>query len=216
MPEVSADFKTFTVRVSPGIYFADDPAFEGKKRELTAARLRLFDQAPLRPALARARTLPSSRTTASSASTSCARRRCASGKPFDYDAPVDGLHRPRSLHGAVPARRAAARASSTSSRDPPRTGAVAREVVERYGDTIMEHPVGTGPFRLAQWRRSSLIAFEKNPNYREEHYDEEPRRPTMPMAQAIARRSSRASACRSSIASRSRSSSSRNRAGSPS
>jgi ABC-type transport system substrate-binding protein len=37
----------------------------------------------------------------------------------------------------------------------------------------MEHPVGTGPYRLAQWRRSSLIAFEKNPNYREVRYDEE-------------------------------------------
>ena len=27
-------------------------------------------------------------------------------------------------------------------------GGIAREVVERYGDTIGEHPVGTGPFRL--------------------------------------------------------------------
>ena len=36
-PEVSADFKTFTIKVRPGIYFADDPAFKGRKRELTAA-----------------------------------------------------------------------------------------------------------------------------------------------------------------------------------
>ena len=36
MPEVSEDFKTFTFRIKPGIYFADDPAFKGKKRELTA------------------------------------------------------------------------------------------------------------------------------------------------------------------------------------
>ena len=28
MPEVSADFKTFTFRIKPGIYFADDPAFK--------------------------------------------------------------------------------------------------------------------------------------------------------------------------------------------
>jgi ABC-type transport system substrate-binding protein len=32
MPEVSADQKTITLRVKPGIYFADDPAFGGKKR----------------------------------------------------------------------------------------------------------------------------------------------------------------------------------------
>ena len=37
MPEVSADFRSFTFRIKPGIYFADDPAFGGSKRELTAA-----------------------------------------------------------------------------------------------------------------------------------------------------------------------------------
>src|SRR5437660_12510245 len=36
MPEVSADGKTWTLRIRPGIYFADDPAFKGKRRELTA------------------------------------------------------------------------------------------------------------------------------------------------------------------------------------
>ena len=37
MPVVSADFKTWTVKIQPGIFFADDPAFQGKKRELVAA-----------------------------------------------------------------------------------------------------------------------------------------------------------------------------------
>ena len=36
MPEISADGKTITVKIRPGIYFADDPLFQGKKRELTA------------------------------------------------------------------------------------------------------------------------------------------------------------------------------------
>ena len=27
---------TWTIRIKPGIHFADDPAFKGKKRELTA------------------------------------------------------------------------------------------------------------------------------------------------------------------------------------
>src|SRR5688572_10491593 len=35
MPEVSADGKVWTIRIRPGIYFADDPVFKGKKRELT-------------------------------------------------------------------------------------------------------------------------------------------------------------------------------------
>ena len=53
-------------------------------------------------------------------------------------------------------------------------GAVAREVVEMYDDKIGAHPVGTGPFRLAEWRRSSRIVLERNPTYREVVYDEEP------------------------------------------
>ena len=36
MPEVSDDFRTFTFRIKPGIHYADDPAFKGKKRELVA------------------------------------------------------------------------------------------------------------------------------------------------------------------------------------
>ena len=31
MPEVSADFRSFTIRIQPGIYFDDDPAFGGKQ-----------------------------------------------------------------------------------------------------------------------------------------------------------------------------------------
>jgi len=31
--------------------------------------------------------------------------------------------------------------------------------------------VGTGPYRLARWRRSSLIVLERNPSYREVYYE---------------------------------------------
>src|SRR5579859_4324100 len=37
LPEISADGTTYTLHVRPGIYFADDPAFGGRKRELVAA-----------------------------------------------------------------------------------------------------------------------------------------------------------------------------------
>jgi ABC-type transport system substrate-binding protein len=52
--------------------------------------------------------------------------------------------------------------------------AVAREVVEKYGNDVGAHPVGTGPYRIAFWKRSSKLVFEKNPNYREEYFDAEP------------------------------------------
>ena len=51
--------------------------------------------------------------------------------------------------------------------------AVAREVVERYQDAshrVMDHPVGTGPYRLASWTRGQRIVLEANPDFRVEHY----------------------------------------------
>jgi ABC-type transport system substrate-binding protein len=51
---------------------------------------------------------------------------------------------------------------------------VAREAVEEYADKVGEHPVGTGPFKLGFWKRSSKIVLDANPGYREEYYDETP------------------------------------------
>jgi oligopeptide transport system substrate-binding protein len=44
--------------------------------------------------------------------------------------------------------------------------AVAREVVEAAGNDVMSRPVGTGPYRLAEWRRASRVVLEANPAYR--------------------------------------------------
>ena len=54
--------------------------------------------------------------------------------------------------------------------------AVAREVIEAYGDAsgwAMANPVGTGPYRLAQWRRGQKIVLEANPRYREEYFPDD-------------------------------------------
>jgi len=176
MPETSADFKTFTVRVRPGIYFADDPAFKGPdgrptRRELTAADYvyaikRHFDPRWKSPRLS---TLENNRILGMAELRDAALK---SNSPFDYDRAIEGL---RALDRYTiqfklgqPNPRFADELS-----DPAVTGAVAREVVEAYGDRIMEHPVGTGPYRLADWKRSSRISFDKNPNYRDEFYNEE-------------------------------------------
>ncbi|HEU5177679.1 MAG TPA: ABC transporter substrate-binding protein, partial [Burkholderiales bacterium] len=37
LPEITDGGRTYTLKLKPGIYFADDPAFKGRKRELTAA-----------------------------------------------------------------------------------------------------------------------------------------------------------------------------------
>ena len=36
MPEITDDGRTYTIRLRKGIYFSDDPVFNGQKRELVA------------------------------------------------------------------------------------------------------------------------------------------------------------------------------------
>lgn len=42
---------------------------------------------------------------------------------------------------------------------------VPHEAVEKYGKDFFRHPVGTGPFRLAQWQPELHLVLERNPNY---------------------------------------------------
>ena len=172
MPQVSSDYKTWTVKIKPGIFFADDPAFNGKKRELVAQDYvytikRFADPANKAPAWTELESY-------GFIGLNEARRAAVDAKkPFDYDREIDGV---RALDRyTVQFRFAESRPRFNELiAGSDLLGAVAREVVERYGEQIEAHPVGTGPFKLAQWRRSSLIAFERNPDYRERYYDAEP------------------------------------------
>ena len=172
LPEMSADSRELTLRIRPGIFFADDPAFHGQARELTAADYaytlrRHFD--PRLHSVAYADLLGDD-----ILGLQALRERAESrDTPFDYDAPVEGLrvidrYTLRIRFGHPSPRFALKLAESVYA------GAIAREVAEAYGDAIMEHPVGTGPYRLVQWRRSSFIALERNPRFRDESYDEQP------------------------------------------
>jgi ABC-type transport system substrate-binding protein len=172
MPEVSEDFKTLTFKIRPGIYFNDDPAFKGARRELTAADYLYSIKRHYDPKL-NSRNLYLLENVKILGLSELRKELMAANQPFDYDRPVEGLqlldrYTFRVKLGVGDPRFINQFADSAF------LGAVAREVVEFYGDKIMQHPVGTGPYRLAEWRRSSRIVLEKNPNYREEFYDEQP------------------------------------------
>jgi ABC-type transport system substrate-binding protein len=183
MPEVSDDYRTWTIRIQPGIYFQDDPAFGGRRRELTAedyvySYKRFVDPAYKSPAASEILEF-------GFIGLEALRQAAIEGKsPFDYDKPIEGIRAldryTLQLRLAESRPRLIELLAGNS-----QMGALAREVVERYGSDIMAHPVGTGPFKLVQWRRSSLMVLERNPTYRERVYDEQPA-PDDDAGQAIA------------------------------
>ena len=147
MPEVSADYRSFTIRIRPGILFDDDPAFKGVKRELTAADYvysvkRHYDPKHKSPNLFQLEN-------AGILGLSELRRKAlADQTPFPYDTEVEGLRTLDRYSFEVRLAKPAPRFYYAFA-DGAVMGAVAREVIEAYPGKAMEHPVGTGPFRLA-------------------------------------------------------------------
>ncbi len=175
LPEPADDFRSWTVRLKPGILFTDDPAFRATNgngpRELVAADYayslkRLADPATKSPGWSAAEQIGIAGLAA------LRREAIEQKKPFDYDRPIPGLqvldrHTLRFVLEAGRPRFPQWLAGAS-------TAAVAREVIEAHGELSMQHPVGTGPFRLAEWRRASRIVLARNPHYRAVRFDAEP------------------------------------------
>ena len=160
MPEVADEGRTYTFHLRKGIYFAQDPAFKGRQRELVAqdfvySILRFFDPKNRSPYAFMLEGIAGVMELAARAE--------KSGR-FDYDAKVSGLE-------ALDKYTLRIRLKETDYNFPFKIahtsyGAVAREVIEAYGDDTMAHPVGTGPYMLKQWVRGSKIVLDANPGFR--------------------------------------------------
>jgi ABC-type transport system substrate-binding protein len=186
LPEVSADLTTYTIRLKKGLRFADDPAFGGKPRELTAEDF-VYSWKRLLDPKVRAYSVHvlENRLVGGDQAIAAARRSGA----FDYDAPIEGL-------------KALDRHTIRVRFDQPYFGfrhwlttvqfaPVAREVVDRHKDAssrVAEHPVGTGPYRLADWRRSQKIVLEANPAWRDARYPAPTDPADAPIAKGLAGR----------------------------
>ncbi|MEO8305284.1 MAG: ABC transporter substrate-binding protein [Betaproteobacteria bacterium] len=169
MPEVADGGKTYTIRIRKGIFFTPDPAFKGAKRELVAqdfiySFMRFVD--------------PKNRSPYAfliegkiEGLDDLAEQAKKTGK-FNYDAKLRGME-------AVDRHTLRFRLTKNDYNFPyilthlP-SYAVAREVIEAYGEDAIAHPVGTGPYTLKSWSRRAKIVLEANPDFRGFAWDFQP------------------------------------------
>ena len=161
LPEVADAGRIYTFRIKKGIYFTDDPAFKGKRHELTAADYaysikRMMDpkvRSPYRP-------LVDGKIEGLNTLT----KKAEQTGSFDYDAPVAGLAMPDRYTLKITLTEPDYNFAYILAM--PTFGAVAREVIEYYGNDTNAHPIGTGPYKLGKWVRASFIELIANPDYR--------------------------------------------------
>jgi ABC-type transport system substrate-binding protein len=153
LPRVEENGLSYTFEIRPGIYFTPDPAFKGGKREVTAADYvyslkRLYDPMLKSPWLF----LFEGKIAGDA----------ALKDEFSYDTAIEGLR----AEGRYTLR---IRLSAPDNNflfylATPAAGVVAREVIEAYPGQVGNHPVGTGPFMLGDWKRSDKIVLLANPD----------------------------------------------------
>jgi ABC-type transport system substrate-binding protein len=161
LPTISDDGKTWTIALKRGIEFTDDPAFRGKPRELIADDYVYAFKRLLDPNLRRGGSpLLADALVGARALVDAARK---PGAKLDYDAPFEGV---RALDRYTLQLRLVAPNYPVIQQNLTQAYAVAREVVEAAGRDIGSHPVGTGPYRLKEWKRGERIVLEANPRYR--------------------------------------------------
>lgn len=171
MPEVSADGKTYTFKLKKGVLFQDDVSFKatsGKGREMTAEDVIYSWKRLADPKIAssgwwifegKIAGLDAWRDESSKAGTT------------DYSKKVEGLT-------AVDPYTLQIKLNQRSAQFPYFVAmsfavVVPKEAVEHYGKEFLNHPVGTGPFKLESFNGASKIVWVKNPTFRNETYPSE-------------------------------------------
>jgi ABC-type transport system substrate-binding protein len=152
LPAVADGGRTYTFHLRPGVYFSPDPAFKDKKREVTAQDYvysfkRLYD--------------PTLRSPFGYIFDGKLVGDAALKKNFSYATEIPGLQ-------AVDRYTLRIRLNEPDNNflfymAMPAASVVAREVIEAYPGQAGNHPVGTGPFMIGEWKHSDRIVLLANP-----------------------------------------------------
>lgn len=169
MPQISKDGLTYTIKIKKGVYFADDRCFKrGKGRQLKAddfifawkriANIKylsknwwIFDNRIVGLDEFREYT-----------------KACKSRADVDYSREVEGLRAKDEHTLVIKLTKPWPQITYLLAHLP--TAPIAKEALDYYGKDIINHPVGTGPFKLKLWHRGSYIELVRNPNFRGEVY----------------------------------------------
>jgi len=169
MPQITNDDLTYTIKIKPSLYYQDDPCFtSGKGRQVKAddfifALKRIANVKSVSPnwSVLRGRIvgLDDFRQYTKS---------CDTDAEIDYSRNVRGLRATDdntlviTLTGTWP--------QLLTVLADPMSAPVARETVDYYGQQIINHPVGTGPFMLGRWNKGSFIELVRNNRFRGQAY----------------------------------------------
>jgi len=170
MPMVSEDRKVYRFQLKKNVCFHDDPCFPGGQgRELVATDFfyslkRMADESNLPKGWWLLKD--------SIVGFDAYQQQQNQAEEFDYDVPVAGMKLIDDHQFEIHLKEPFYRFSYVLAMF--QTAVVPREAVEFYGKKFSRHPVGTGPFRFKQWDTGIRIVYEKNPNYWEEYYPEDP------------------------------------------
>ena len=161
LPEISADGLTVRIPMRPGVRFQDDPVFPGGRgrevvaQDLVDSLLRVADPRTQSPGSwtlrGRVVGLDAWRRAILSDPGAAAPREVEGLRALDSTTVEIGLTEPYPQFGWILAMNYAC--------------VVPREAVEAYGDDLMNRAVGTGPYRLAKWKRNYVMSFERNPSW---------------------------------------------------
>ncbi len=167
--QVSEDGLTYTIKIKKGVYFADDVCFpNGEGRVLKAADFvyawkRIADVKNLSRnwwifedrivGLDRFRQYSSE---------------CKTAREVDYNYPVEGLQATDDFTLVIRLKKPWPQIMYLLTR--PAASPIPKEAVDYYGADFVNHPVGTGPYKLGRWNKNSFVELIRNEKFRDDFY----------------------------------------------